>query len=107
MGRGANKMHYGRCASGVLVSDMDFSRLTPPCLLILTMHVDFITHGLVPKVPSLLSLTCFQFFTISDPAAALSSIMLFLLLDTVHMKGRTTGWSKIPGGPTGEWKATS
>ena len=70
-------------------------------------YVDFITHGLVPKVPSVLSLTCFQFFTISDPAAALSSIMLFLSLDTVHMKGRTTGWSKIPGGPAGEWKATS
>ena len=70
-------------------------------------YVDFITHGVVPKVPSVLSLTCFQFFTISDPAAALSSIMLFLLLDTVHMKGRTTGWSKIPGEQAGEWKATS
>jgi len=70
-------------------------------------NADFITHGLVLKVPSVLNLTCFQFFTISDPAAALSSIMLFLLSDTVHMKGMTTGWSKIPGGPTGEWKATS
>ena len=70
-------------------------------------NVDFTTHGLVLKAASVLNLTCFQFFTLSDPAAALSSIMLFLLLDTVHMKGRTTGWSKIPGEPTGEWKATS
>ena len=170
---GTNKVHYGRCASGALISDMDFSRLTPPglqnhqvclwdnnkrdtaiqkiskiyCELYIRrefeintslfinfqvfeygcmyhiqywpdfkdklavcsfwQYVDFITHRLVPKVSSVLSLTCFQFFTISDPAAALSSIMLFLSLDTVHMKGRTTGWSKIPGGPAGEWKATS
>ena len=29
---GTNKVHYGRCASGALISDMDFSRLTPPGL---------------------------------------------------------------------------
>ena len=25
---GSNNVHYGRCASRVLISDMDFSRLT-------------------------------------------------------------------------------
>ena len=29
---GTNKVHYGRCASGALISDKDFSRLTPPGL---------------------------------------------------------------------------
>ena len=40
-------------------------------------------------------------------AARLSWITVFSLLDTVHMKGRSTGWSKIPGEQAGEWKATS
>ena len=164
---GANKVHYGRCASAVLISDMDFSRLTPPglqnpqvCLWDNNKRdttirkapqftVNYIDEGnsklihlfsLIFKFSNMAECTMFNIDRISntnlrsahsdntrtrtqsplrfkpylfsilhdsDPAAALSSIMLFLLSDTVHMKGMTTGWSKIPGGPTGEWKATS
>ena len=48
-----------------------------------------------------------NYLLVTDPAAALSSIMAFLSLDTEPIMARTTGWSKIPGGPSGEWKATS
>ena len=47
------------------------------------------------------------FVLVTDPAAALSSIMVFLSLDTEPIMARTTGWSKIPGEQAGEWKATS
>ena len=47
------------------------------------------------------------FVLVTDPAAPLSSIMVFLSLDTEPIMARTTGWSKIPGEQAGEWKATS
>ena len=47
------------------------------------------------------------FVLLSDTAAALILTTQFSSLDTVHMKGRITGWSKTPGGPNGECKATS
>ena len=49
----------------------------------------------------------FFFFGLAEHVAALDLTMVFLSLDMEPMKGRTTGWSKIPGEPTGEWKATS
>ena len=49
----------------------------------------------------------FLIYLLSEHVAALNWIMVFLLLDTVHMMARTTGWSRTPGENAGEWKATS
>ena len=47
-------------------------------------------------------LSYFTFHLFSGPAAALDLTMVFLPLDMEPMEGRITGWSKIPGEPSGE-----